>query len=111
MMNHQIDQLGDYAFRRLERLIEGIAPATNEAPLKMSLGEPQHAPPALLADTLAANAHLLLDDGIRRRQHDPDARLERETIASASVAMARLWVTAPTNDKRSAGHANVRRWF
>jgi N-succinyldiaminopimelate aminotransferase len=58
MINHRLDQLGDYAFRRLEQLLEGIVPATNEAPLKMSLGEPQHAPPALLGETLARNAHL-----------------------------------------------------
>jgi N-succinyldiaminopimelate aminotransferase len=58
MMNHRLDQLGDYAFRRLDRLIDGVVPATNEAPLKMSLGEPQHAPPPLLAETLTQNAHL-----------------------------------------------------
>jgi succinyldiaminopimelate transaminase len=58
MINPRLDQLGDYAFRRLEQLLAGVTPATNEPPLKMSLGEPQHAPPALLAETLAANAHL-----------------------------------------------------
>jgi succinyldiaminopimelate transaminase len=58
MINSRLDQLGDYAFRRLEQLLAGITPATNEPPLKMSLGEPQHAPPALLAQALADNAHL-----------------------------------------------------
>ncbi len=58
MINHRLDQLGDYAFRRLELLLADITPATNEPMLKMSLGEPQHAPPALLAETLARNAHL-----------------------------------------------------
>ena len=58
LLNSRLDQLGDYAFRRLATLIAGITPATNEPPLKMSVGEPQHAPPPLLAETLAANAHL-----------------------------------------------------
>src|SRR5260221_12726054 len=58
MINPRVDQLGDYAFRGLEQLIADITPATNEAPLKMSLGEPQHAPPALLAETLASHGHL-----------------------------------------------------
>src|SRR5258708_1778954 len=58
MITPRLDQLGDYAFRRLEQLLAGITPATNEPPLKMSVGEPQHQPPALLAETLAANAHL-----------------------------------------------------
>ena len=58
MINQRLDRLGEYAFKRLEQLIAGITPATNEPALKMSVGEPQHQPPALLAQTLAANAHL-----------------------------------------------------
>jgi N-succinyldiaminopimelate aminotransferase len=58
MLNQRLERLGEYAFKRLEQLLAGVTPATNEPPLKMSVGEPQHQPPALLAETLAQNAHL-----------------------------------------------------
>ena len=59
LLNPRLAELGEYPFPRLEALIAGVTPATNEPALRMSLGEPQHPPPALLAETLAANAHLL----------------------------------------------------
>lgn len=91
MINPRLDQLGEYAFRRLEQLIAGIIPATNEPPLKMSVGEPQHQPPALLAETLAQNADLwgryppvagtpdyraAVGDWLKRRYGLPDGLLD-----------------------------------
>lgn len=51
--NPRLDLLDDYPFRRLDRLLEGPPGA---APVVMSIGEPRHPPPALLAETLARHA-------------------------------------------------------
>ncbi|WP_029010815.1 aminotransferase class I/II-fold pyridoxal phosphate-dependent enzyme [Azospirillum halopraeferens] len=56
--NDRLDRLSDYPFTRLAALLAGITPRANAEPTIMSIGEPQHAPPALIAETLAANAHL-----------------------------------------------------
>ncbi|MDB5366697.1 MAG: dapC [Rhodospirillales bacterium] len=55
--NQRLVELNDYPFARLARLLSP-PPQANVAPLALSVGEPQHAPPALLAETLARNAHL-----------------------------------------------------
>ena len=58
MLNSRLDALTDFPFQRLRELLEGVAPPPELEPLSLSIGEPQHTPPALIADTLAANAHL-----------------------------------------------------
>ena len=56
-LNPQLDTLSDYPFESLRTLLNPIAPRVNDAPIAMSVGEPQHQPPALLAETVAAHAH------------------------------------------------------
>ena len=58
MLNDRLEMLGDNPFYRLAKLLAGVQPLANEAPLLMSAGEPQHPPPPLLAETVARNAHL-----------------------------------------------------
>ena len=53
MLNPRLDLLTDYPFQRLAALLQGPAGAT---PLAMSIGEPQHQPPAFVAEILAAQA-------------------------------------------------------
>ena len=48
----------DSPFRRLDEWLAGIAPNPQLPPINMSVGEPQDAPPSLLAEAVAANAHL-----------------------------------------------------
>src|SRR4029077_4705838 len=55
-LNPQLDTLSDYPFEALRTLLNPVSPVVNDAPILMSLGEPQHQPPPLLAETLAANA-------------------------------------------------------
>ena len=43
-------------FRRLDELLAGIVPNPQLTPIVMSVGEPQDAPPPLLADAVAAHA-------------------------------------------------------
>jgi len=55
-LNEALERLADYPFARLASLLAGVTPPEGLAPLAMSVGEPQHAPPAFLAEILAANA-------------------------------------------------------
>ncbi len=52
--NPRLALLDDYPFRRLDRLL-GPPPA-NLRPVVMSIGEPQHEPPTLIAEILTRNA-------------------------------------------------------
>lgn len=53
----RLDQLAEFPFRRLAALLEGVPPGV-EPSFDLALGEPKHAPPAILARTVAAHAHL-----------------------------------------------------
>src|SRR5258707_1058103 len=55
-LNPQLDTLSDYPFEALRTLLNPVTLRVNDPPILMSLGEPQHQPPPLLAATLAANA-------------------------------------------------------
>ena len=57
LLNERI-ALFDSPFRRLDLLLADIVPNGQLAPIIMSVGEPQDAPPPLLADAVAASAHL-----------------------------------------------------
>src|SRR5690349_23159871 len=52
MYNARLDGLTEYPFQRLAALLAGVAPASDKT-LVMSIGEPQHVPPALLHTALA----------------------------------------------------------
>jgi N-succinyldiaminopimelate aminotransferase len=54
-MNARLAALQPYPFQRLAALIEGIEPPKHKAPIRLSIGEPQHAAPALVLDALAKN--------------------------------------------------------
>ena len=46
MANARLEELRDYPFERLKRLLDGVTPKGNTAPINLSVGEPQHQPPA-----------------------------------------------------------------
>ena len=56
MINDRMAALSDYPFRRLADLLDGVAPAAGVAPIVMSIGEPKHPYPSLVAEVLAAEA-------------------------------------------------------
>ncbi|MDP2699036.1 aminotransferase class I/II-fold pyridoxal phosphate-dependent enzyme [Thalassospira sp.] len=56
MFNQRLDLLPAYPFPRLAALLEGVTPGKD--PLVMSIGEPQHTPPALITQAMIDNAHL-----------------------------------------------------
>jgi succinyldiaminopimelate transaminase len=58
MPNPRLDLLPEYPFPRLRRLLDHLATPAGLGEIWMSIGEPQHAYPALVAETMAANSHL-----------------------------------------------------
>jgi succinyldiaminopimelate transaminase len=58
MLNEMINQLTDYPFDRTRALLDVAQPPEGIEAIALSIGEPQHAPPSLIAETVAANAHL-----------------------------------------------------
>jgi len=55
-LNPQLDTLSDYPFEALRTLLNPVTPRVNDEIIAMSVGEPQHQPPALLTETLARHA-------------------------------------------------------
>ncbi|HEX6161894.1 MAG TPA: succinyldiaminopimelate transaminase, partial [Vicinamibacterales bacterium] len=53
-MNPRLDRLQPYPFERLRVLMNGVAPPA-ASPIKLSIGEPQHATPALITETLVSH--------------------------------------------------------
>ena len=54
-MNARLAELQPYPFEKLAALVEGIDPPKDKAPIRLSIGEPQHAAPTLVLDALAKN--------------------------------------------------------
>lgn len=57
-LNPLLQSLEEYPFARLNKLLSTVTPRANEAPIVMSVGEPQHEPPTFVAKIIADNAHL-----------------------------------------------------
>lgn len=55
-LSARLDAVGDYSFDRLRALLGTLEPPAGVTPIPLSLGEPQHAPPAFLAETVAREA-------------------------------------------------------
>ncbi|WP_414980930.1 succinyldiaminopimelate transaminase [Congregibacter sp.] len=58
-MNPDIALLNPYPFERLATLLDGVSPPKDKDLLKLSVGEPQHAPPAIVMTAIAENLDLL----------------------------------------------------
>lgn len=56
MWNQRFDRLGEFPFRRLAAALADVAPDPAMEAIDLSIGEPRHAPPALLAETVAAHS-------------------------------------------------------
>jgi N-succinyldiaminopimelate aminotransferase len=58
-VNPRLDKLHAYPFERLARLKRGASPPAGLPHIAMSIGEPQHTPPAFVLDSLRENLHKL----------------------------------------------------
>jgi len=54
-MNSRLASLQPYPFQKLAKLIQGVQPPAGKAPIRLSIGEPQHAAPAFVLEALRAN--------------------------------------------------------
>ncbi|MBM3569622.1 MAG: aminotransferase class I/II-fold pyridoxal phosphate-dependent enzyme [Alphaproteobacteria bacterium] len=57
MLNPRLETLLDSPFRRIDRLLEPIKPPSGLKPVILTVGEPQHPQPDLLAKVLRENEH------------------------------------------------------
>ncbi len=57
-INPAFAELAAFPFPRLRALLRDVEPPADLEPIDMSIGEPRHAPPPLLAETVAEHAHL-----------------------------------------------------
>lgn len=53
MLNARLDELNDYPFKRLADLLAPVSARANVPPIVMSVGDPQHQPPAFAAEVIA----------------------------------------------------------
>ncbi|MAT93828.1 MAG: succinyldiaminopimelate transaminase [Halioglobus sp.] len=52
-MNPRLDKLQPYPFARLQSLFDGVQAPPDKTPIRLSIGEPQHAPPPFVLDEMA----------------------------------------------------------
>lgn len=93
MHNPRLDQLTDYPFQRLAALLEGLA-AGQSSPCNLSIGEPQHGVPAMVAPLLAQDPsgwgrypptagtpqwRAAAWGWLNRRYHLPEGMIDRDT--------------------------------
>ena len=94
-LNARLESVGDYPFDRLRALLGDVSLPADIAPIPLSLGEPQHAPPAFLAETIAresagwskyppmkgtAAARAAIAAWLSRRYGLPDGMIDGETM-------------------------------
>ena len=58
-MNPDLDLLRPYPFERLAKLLKGLSPPADRPLIKLSVGEPQHAPPEAVVQALGDSLPLL----------------------------------------------------
>lgn len=58
MLNPRLEQLTDFTFRRLARLLEPLEPPRGRSPIDLSIGSPMHPVPELLLASLAEHGAL-----------------------------------------------------
>jgi N-succinyldiaminopimelate aminotransferase len=75
-MNALLDALHPYPFEKLRALFADLKPASSQAHIALSIGEPRHASPPFVLETLAANLPLLANYPATRGE-----AVLRETIA------------------------------
>lgn len=53
MLNKRLELLSDYAFTKLNKLLEPVQPRRDLPPIIMSIGDPQHPPPAFVPQIIS----------------------------------------------------------
>ncbi len=58
-MNSRLSGLQPYPFQRLAELMRGVSPAPDKSPIRLSIGEPQHAAPRIVLEEISAQLQTL----------------------------------------------------
>ena len=84
-MNPYLERLQPYPFEKLRELFEGIEAPAGLKPIRLSIGEPRHATPAVIIEAMAA--HL---DGLASYPPTAGSEALREAIANWLMRRYRL---------------------
>jgi N-succinyldiaminopimelate aminotransferase len=76
-MNSNLDLLQAYPFEKLNNLFNNAVPPTNFSPIKLSIGEPQHATPDIIIQAMIKD----LDQNLAKYPTTKGSLALRETIA------------------------------
>ncbi|BCB27261.1 succinyldiaminopimelate transaminase [Sulfurimicrobium lacus] len=94
-MNPNLNHLHSYPFQKLRELFHGTAPNPDYSPVNLSIGEPKHATPAFITQTLTANLAGLANypttqgsealrqsiaDWVARRYHVPAPDINKQIL-------------------------------
>jgi N-succinyldiaminopimelate aminotransferase len=108
-MNPALDKLQAYPFERLSALLAGATPP-EVPPIAMYIGEPKHAPPPFVLDTLRAHVHKLdsypMTRGLPVLRESIARMLERRFLVPGAVIDPESMVL-PVNGTREALFAFV----
>lgn len=104
-MNPDLDKLQPYPFERLAGLLHDTPPAPGKTPIRLSVGEPGHAPPAFVTEELITHMHGLARYPVTRgdqtlREAIADWLARRYDLPAAGLDPARH--VLPVNGTREA---------
>lgn len=104
-MNPDLNKLQPYPFEKLAQLKSGIVPPADMSPITLAIGEPKHAPPAFVGETMVSHLaglaqYPLTKGSAALRQAIADWLCSRYELASASLDAERHIL--PVNGTREA---------
>lgn len=102
-MNPNLQRLEPYPFAKLQQLFSDLTPAAGKTPIALSIGEPQHASPAFVLQTISDNLHRLANYptsiGLPELRHAIAAWLQRRYTLPAIDPDSQI---LPVNGTREA---------
>ncbi len=102
-MNPNLQRLEPYPFAKLQQLFSDLTPAAGKTPIALSIGEPQHASPAFVLQTISDNLHRLANYptsiGLPELRHAIAAWLQRRYALPAIDPDSQI---LPVNGTREA---------
>ena len=102
-MNPNLQRLEPYPFAKLQQLFSDLTPAVGKTPIALSIGEPQHASPTFVLQTISDNLHRLANYptsiGLPELRHAIAAWLQRRYALPAVDADSQI---LPVNGTREA---------
>jgi poly(ADP-ribose) glycohydrolase ARH3 len=102
-MHPHLDQLQPYPFERLAQLVAGVEPPADRRTLSLSIGEPQHAPPAFVGDALGMPVEGWPAERIKQRHGEVDEMLDARMGAGTYTDDTQMMIAAGRSLVRCGG--------